>query len=252
MNYREFKKFSIDSVNKKRGTLTGYDCPICLNKGFVEYLDNNDNECAKECSCMSIRYAAKVAESSGFGEMLKRCTLKTYNHSEKWQNDIFIKAQEFTFGNAAAFYIGGQTGAGKTHICTAISREFIKQRLTVLYAIWNSTVLELKQNSISSPVDYAKKMDELKNVDVLVIDDFFKTDPTKTDKDKAFDLINYRYNLSLTGGRKKYTIISSERTLNELNEIDPAIMGRIYEMANKKFIINVELDKFKNYRISQL
>ena len=56
----------------------------------------------------------------------------------------------------------------------------------------------------------------------------------------AYELINYRYVKKLT------TIISSEKQLDELMEIDSAIAGRINEMAGN-YLIKIK-GKDKNLR----
>jgi hypothetical protein len=94
----------------------------------------------------------------------------------------------------------------------------------------------------------------LKNADVLYIDDLFKNgkddfgtvkQPTPADINAAFEIINYRYN-----NPGKITIISSERTLIEMNAIDEAIAGRIAEKSKAGgYCINLAKDGKKNWRM---
>ncbi len=92
----------------------------------------------------------------------------------------------------------------------------------------------------------AKEMKSLKEVDVLYIDDFFKpiggNRPSDADIRLAYEIINARYN------RRKITIISSERHISEIAEIDEAIGGRIYEYA-KGYTVNIARDTARNYRL---
>ena len=102
--------------------------------------------------------------------------------------------------------------------------------------------------------EYAVMMDELKNTDVLYIDDLFKSGkgedgkpkmPTAADVNVAFEILNYRYN-----NPGLITIISSERTLSELLEIDEAVAGRIAEKAKTGgYCINLKKDKARNWRM---
>lgn len=250
MTGRELKQACVDSWNKEVGSLTGYDCPKCKNKGYIGYLDDDGNEHAKECECMKIRHYRALAQNSGLGETLKLYTLQRYMHDEPWQDYIYNKAIQFIGDKKAhCFYIGGQSGSGKTHICTAIVREFIKQYKDVQYVVWNDVVTVLKQDIIGDVENYNSTIDRLKKATVLFIDDFFKTAPTAADLDKAFQIINYRYNISRAESEKRYiTIISSERLLNELTEIDAAIAGRIAELSNNTYIIGVQGGKNKDMR----
>lgn len=64
---------------------------------------------------------------------------------------------------------------------------------------------------------------------MLYIDDFLKGSNSENSLEIAFDILNYRYNNKLT------TLISSELLMNELNAIDAAITGRIYQSAEGFF-----------------
>lgn len=250
MTYREFKQFTIDSENRKSGDLTGYDCPICKNKGYIYYLDDNDNEYAKECECMPVRYARANAKYSGLGNALKTYTFARYKRDEPWQEYIYTTAQSFIKDETAhCFFIGGAVGAGKSHICTAIVRELLKKGYDVQFAVWNETVTTLKQDIVGDAESYNKHLDELQHATVLYIDDFFKTPPTSADIDKAFKIINYRYNAAKAGSNKRFiTLISSEKTLSELMKIDEAVASRIYEMS-KKYFVEVQRDGQRNIRL---
>lgn len=69
------------------------------------------------------------------------------------------------------------------------------------------------------------------------------TKPTAADINIAFELLNCRYNNS-----KLLTIISSEKTVNEIIKIDEAVGSRIKEKS-KNFAININKDIQKNYRL---
>ena len=94
--------------------------------------------------------------------------------------------------------------------------------------------------------DYERKINPLKKIQVLYIDDFFKTKkgeiPTKGDINLAFELLNYRL-----GQRELVTIISTEKTMDELFDIDEATAGRIYQFAGD-FANLIGFGKEKDYR----
>ena len=85
-----------------------------------------------------------------------------------------------------------------------------------------------------------------KRTDCLYIDDLFKTKKgasvTPADVNLAFEILNYRYINDML------TIISSEKTLREILDIDEAVGSRIYEMA-QGYILNISADPAKNYRM---
>mgnify|MGYP007129053868 CR=1 FL=1 len=102
--------------NSRKGDLTGYDCPICRNKGFV-FLMKDGYEYTMECECMEKRRGKWRLKRSGLQDMAERYRFETYEEREGW------------------FYIGGQVGAGKTHICTAIANRLMLQGKGVRYMI---------------------------------------------------------------------------------------------------------------------
>ena len=248
-----------DRVNAQEGRLTGYDCPACRNKGFVEYVIDTTEQLgypsyttgSRECVCMAIRRSKWLLKASGLADLAERCTFDTYKATEPWQVYIRNRAEGFLekamSGSGRGFFIGGQTGCGKTHICTALTVSLINSGKSARYMLWTDEAARLK--ACVNDDQYASLMWPLKAVDVLYIDDLFKPtgasgQPTQADIRLAYELINYRYNST-----NKVTIISSERTTGELCEIDEAIGGRIVEKSGQ-YCINIARDRAKNWRLN--
>ena len=248
-----------DRVNAQEGRLTGYDCPACRNKGFVEYVIDTTEQLgypsyttgSRECVCMAIRRSKWLLKASGLADLAERCTFDTYKATEPWQVYIRNRAEGFLekamSGSGRGFFIGGQTGCGKTHICTALTVSLINSGKSARYMLWTDEAARLK--ACVNDDQYASLMWPLKAVGVLYIDDLFKPtgasgQPTQADIRLAYELINYRYNST-----NKVTIISSERTTGELCEIDEAIGGRIVEKSGQ-YCINIARDRAKNWRLN--
>ena len=248
-----------DRVNAQEGRLTGYDCPACRNKGFVEYVIDTTEQLgypsyttgSRECVCMAIRRSKWLLKKSGLADLAERCTFDTYKATEPWQVYIRNRAEGFLekamSGSGRGFFIGGQTGCGKTHICTALTVSLINSGKSARYMLWTDEAARLK--ACVNDDQYASLMWPLKAVGVLYIDDLFKPtgasgQPTQADIRLAYELINYRYNST-----NKVTIISSERTTGELCEIDEAIGGRIVEKSGQ-YCINIARDRAKNWRLN--
>lgn len=87
-------------------------------------------------------------------------------------------------------------------------------------------------------------LDDIKSVEVLLIDELLKK-YNDTDLKYIIEIINYRYTSNLK------TIITSERTIEELLDIDEATFGRVIEKSGKN-IINIPKDKKKNYRLRNI
>lgn len=249
-NSREWLQQQIDAENSKEGNLheqDGYCCDICKNKGFMSRLHEDGYEVTYPCKCQTIRDTLRRARRSGLGNILTDYKFDKYETAEEWQKTIKDKAQAFcTDEGAQWFYIGGQTGAGKTHICTAIAAHYIKAGLNCRYMLWRDDAVKLK-SVVNDFALYQKHIEPLKKVDVLYIDDIFKskdgTEPTAADINIAFELINHRLL-----DKNKITIISSEFTITKALEIDEATFGRVYQLTGE-YKINIDRDIKKNYRL---
>ena len=244
-----------DVFNQRVGNLNvadGYNCEKCKNRGGFMRLSENGNPVFRACSCMNAREMIKNLKDSGLADYIKKYTFDKYKATKLWQKEIKKSATDFVKdAENKWFFIGGQSGAGKTHICTAITAEFLKLGKKAHYMLWRDEITELK-TSITDVVFYKKTMHKLKTVEVLYIDDFLKNGkekdgslqkPSPAEINIIFEILNSRYNsLNL------FTIISSERLLSEIKNIDWAVGRRIEERCGKKYVCEIKPDKSKTYR----
>lgn len=236
----------------------GYNCESCKNKGMIFYVSEEGRETTRACRCMKIRKSIRRMKASGLEHIISKCTFDKYEDTEDWQKQMKEKAMEFAKTVDSLenkwFFIGGAVGSGKTHLCTAIVRELLHKGREARYMLWMDESAKLK----ASATDEAKRreiLESIKNVDVLYIDDFFKIikskggeelPPTAADVKLAYEIINYRYN-----NPQLITIISSERHLGEIEEIDSAVGSRIYEKS-KHYACNIARKPDRNYRIRDM
>lgn len=248
MSESDYLQRRIDVQNALAGDLPGMDCPICKNKGVVYVLEDG-YEIARTCSCMPARRSWQRIERSGLRDIMERYTFASYKISEPWQEQIVRSACDYCRNPDGWFFVGGQVGAGKTHVCTAIVGKLLKNGRSALYAPWKRIAAELKA-CINEP-EYAERMAELTEVDCLYLDDFLRTGagpdgrklpPTQGDINLAYEIINSRYN-----GRG-LTVISSELVLPEIIELDDAIGSRISERA-REHTTNIIRDVKRNHRL---
>ena len=241
------EQLKVDKLNTTTGNEKYLDCPKCKNKGFIYYLEDNNTIGCRACECYSKRKSIERIKKSGLENLMNDYTFEAYQDTQEWQKKIKQQAVAFLDDNFKKwFYIGGQVGCGKTFICTAITTELINRGRQAVYMLWRDEVVALKAN-VNNYTEYEKRMSELKNAEVLYIDDFFKTEkgkePTPADVNIAFELLNYRYN-----NPELITIISSERMVDELMQIDEAVGCRIYQRA-KDYNLSIKPDMNKNMRL---
>lgn len=176
---------------------------------------------------------------SGLGELYERYKLYTYKTEKAWQQHIKNKALEYIKSASGWFYICGRSGSGKTHITAAIARELIEAGLETRYFMWRKDTPRLKA-LVNDRAEYERMMQDFIECRVLLVDDLWKGGSvTEADISLTFELLNARYN-----SPSKMTLISSEKTVNQILSIDEAIGGRIVERA-RGFVLKTADDNLR-------
>lgn len=264
LTQQEHEQLKADFYNASEGDMheaDGYDCRVCRNKGYISRVVQNPMygyfcEQLTPCKCWKVRSAINKLARSGLKNAVKAYTFDKYETPDAWQKYIKDTAMRFCQDSGNSwFFIGGQSGAGKTHICTAIAVHYIRQGMEARYMLWRDEIVRIKA-LVNEHEEYTKIMQDLKTVPVLYIDDLFKTGeshdkqarPTTGDINAAFEIINHRYS-----NPGLITIISSEKTLPELLEIDEATAGRIAERSKTGgYCVNLKKDSKRNWRLRGL
>lgn len=255
MMERENAKVQMDAdrYNEKPGALNvdhtdingnlvrgdGIDCPECLNKGSMYVVLTGEDGVArmyfKTCGCMKRRLAVRRIQESGMEQALKRYTFQTFETAEDWQERMKATALNYLqdgVKDGAWLYIGGQSGCGKTMLCTAVAGVMLR-KLSVRYMAWPHEAQKIKAVA-NDAEQYGTLVKPLQEAEALYIDDFLKPlkgrdgsdgNATAADLRLAFDILNLRYI------NRKPTIISSEWFSHEIGALDEAIAGRISEMC---------------------
>jgi DNA replication protein DnaC len=220
-------------------------------------MDNGNgtySHCFADCKCVETRNSIMRMKRSGLKDIIRDYTFDKFVASEPWQQTIKEAAVNYSENPNGWFALFGQSGCGKTHLCTAISRKFLLDGKRVVYMLWRDEIVRIKDAARGGDDsdELRKLLDRYKTADVLYIDDLFKTGraadntmpkPTPADINYAFEIINYRYN-----NPALLTIISSEMSIDELLDVDEAIGGRIYERATA---FTIGKSREKNYRLKK-
>lgn len=147
----------------------------------------------------------------------------------------------------------GQPGAGKTHLLTAVANNFIQKKvIPVLYFPYVEGFNDLRDDFEKLEV----KLQRMKEVDVLFIDDLFKPvnirtregivqkpQATEWELKQLFSVINYRYL------NHKPIMISSELDIDKMLDLDEALATRIAEMCENYMVVIKGDKKSLNHRL---
>ena len=220
-----------------------YRCNKCRDMTFILI-----DDIATPCKCRDMRICENILKNSGINEEFRKNTFDNFDYNiDLTVTEAFLKAKNYytnyekikdTRKNSILFM--GQVGSGKTHLSTAIANSLMKNSIGVVYMPYRDTITKLKQ-SILDEENYHRELNRYKEAKVLLIDDLFKGNITKSDINIVFELINYRYL------KNKPLIVSTEKLLDDLIEIDEAIGSRVVEMS-KDYLVEIKGKKL-NYRI---
>lgn len=243
MTQQEAEQAKADAFNASAGNLheqDGHYCDRCKNKGYIAVVLQNEMygywyESLTPCKCQRVRKAIRKLNKSGLQNVVKAYTFDRYETPDKWQESIKQRAMAFCNDDQHEwFFIGGQSGAGKSHLGTAIAVHYIRQGLDVVYMQWLDDIDRLIKTSLEMESgEFERMMQEFKTAPVLYIDDLFKQGNGQATREnqfsqtvvkRTFEILNYRYN-----NPGLITIISSEKTIPEMVDIDEAFAGRIAE-----------------------
>lgn len=210
----------------------------------AEYLILRDKEGCDRYQQTKLGVAKENERSlqrAGLSRYIEEHTLDKYIASDQWQVAVKQNAIAYIKDPVGWFVISGQSGSGKTHICNAIAINLMRQGKSLKHMAWFDEINKLKYHMEENHLlieDYIDK-------DILYIDDFLKTrkdtEPSDIEVELAYQILDARYR------RKKLTIISTEKSMNQIESYDTAVFGRILEMS-KQYLIHIGKDSSKNYR----
>ena len=124
----------VETYNALPGSLDkedGYQCDICKNKGEISYVGEELDafglpaEYIKPCKCCKIRNAIRRLNRSGLHDVVKKYTFDGYQANEPWRQAIKDTAIRYCKeGGENWFFIGGQSGAGKSPLYSRVPLPF--------------------------------------------------------------------------------------------------------------------------------
>lgn len=218
-----------------------HNCPKCKDLGGT-FGSKKDDENEKvyeiwiDCDCKNQRKINRLMKSSEITESFKQMGFTNFSLENRHQVIIeanhcaktyFKNYESIKMMRTNSIALLGAVGAGKTHLLTALANNLIKKKLvSVLYFPYVEGFNDLRD-------DFKKlepKLQSMKDVEVLFIDDLFKPvsgkpQASEWELKQVFSVINYRYL------NHRPIIISSELSIDKMLVLDEALATRIAEMC---------------------
>ncbi|MGG1712500.1 ATP-binding protein [Bacillus licheniformis] len=220
---------------------------------------------SKQCDCVRRKRIARLMAVSGITEEFEKLIFGNFKTEGKPKliKDAYDCAVEYfkdfekiRGDRSNSIALLGQPGSGKTHLLTAIMNNLIKKKsVHCLYFPYVEGMGDLKKDFDQLET----KLDAMRKVEVLFIDDLFKpvyvtTSEGRIKKPRATEwqieqiqsIVNYRYLNHLP------LLVSSELTTDELLDIDEALGSRIHQMCRDYTVIIKGDMMLLNHRLSDL
>lgn len=243
---------TIDHLQKKNenGQKESFSkkCKICDDTTWIEYR-KDERTCAYRCECYNEKQndknnGWKEAGLSISTSKLGFTNFEEWNEKAKDMKDMATKYyqnfESIKDTRKNSIILSGNSGCGKTHISIAIANNLMRKKKKVIYMPYRDVIINIKQNMLDGDA-YAKALNKYKKAEILLIDDLFKGQISKSDINIMFEIINYRYMNNMP------MIISTEMTITEVIKTDEAVGSRLYEMV-KSYTIEI-LGGENNYRL---
>jgi DNA replication protein DnaC len=136
-------------------------------------------------------------------------------------------SDEFAKNLTGWLLMEGAYGCGKTHLAAAIANAAVQRGVPTLF-ITVPDLLDSLRYSFSDPTtSYEARFEEIRDADLLVMDDFGTQNATPWAQEKLFQIINYRYINKLP------TVITTNLILDE---IESRIRSRLQDSDFVKYI----------------
>jgi DNA replication protein DnaC len=189
--------------NAKLATVIITDIPLeRMDERLRGHLADNEF-----CQVWTIELAPPLESQGGLKlELLRNMTFDNFDHKrlelplEQRQNlrQAFNLAVEFARSPEGWLIFQGVNGCGKTHLAAAIANYQLAQGKPVFFVVVPDLLDHLRSTfSPDSKISYDEFSERIKEVPLLILDDFGEQSATPWAQEKLYQLINYRYNARL-------------------------------------------------------
>jgi DNA replication protein DnaC len=197
-----------------------YTCPLCKDTGYIG---------SKKCACLKKKLISRYYKISNLDTVLQYENFEHFNlnyYSEQPYPDEEVNPREnmrdiledvlthtdLSVNEAFNYYFYGNSGLGKTFMCSCIAKKLLDSACSVIYmtAYSLASLLEKNRFRYDDTEDTNEAVEMLFDADLLIIDDLGTESPNSVTASEIFNVINSRLI------KRKSMVISSNLEPSEL------------------------------------
>jgi DNA replication protein DnaC len=143
----------------------------------------------------------------------------------------FNHAQQFARSHEGWLLLQGRYGCGKTHLAAAVANFSVEMGIPTLFITVPDLLDTLRFSYNDNDYSFEQRFEEIRKVQLLILDDFGTQNATPWAQEKLFQILNYRYINQLP------TVVTTNLALDEIEGRirsrleDPELVTRVMIMA---------------------
>jgi DNA replication protein DnaC len=154
------------------------------------------------------------------------------NQAQQVLRHAYESCRQFARQPEGWLLLTGTFGCGKTHLAAAIANQRVDQGQPAIFVVIPDLLDHLRSSfGPNSELSYDKLFEQVRDINLLVLDDLGTQSSTPWAQEKLFQLLNHRYNAQLP------TVITSNQRLEDMDQrvrsrlMDISLVTRIHITA---------------------
>jgi DNA replication protein DnaC len=214
-------------------------CPKCKGAGYVCFnvpIGHPFFGRAFECDCLTAKREAQAfAELQELSDLVdfRHKTFAAFNAKAAGVAEAFRVCSAYAEDPRGWLVLIGPVGCGKTHLAAAIANRYIAVGGKPFFVNVPELLDHLRSTyAPNSTVSYDERFEEVRNAELLILDDLGTESGTEWAREKVYQIFNRRYNSAaptvVTMNPREYTRLD-ERVKSRMQD---AAISRVVEMRD--------------------